>query len=588
LLFAVALILFAWGAIVTLTGGVDTRVLGIDIKSRDPFRAFLLSFIIIAGLAVFARAELIRSFERLGAPFDRFAPALATAMAIALGAYGVYFGSFCVGGADSYGYVNQAYDWVSGELPRPQPVALELPFPGTDEMQIPLGYRTGPQPHTMVPTYAPGLPLVMAVFLLAGSCGPFFVVPLSAIAFLVFTYLLGDRAGGRVVGLLAAVLALTSPTVLYQTLWPMSDIPAGAAWTAGLWFSLHDSRRRAAAAGAVTALGLLIRPNLLLAVAVPLAQVMLAARGRERLVRGALFGLWPGLAAVAIAVLNTVWYGAPQNSGYGAAADIYQASNIWPNIKLYAGWFRESETLGVLIALVPLVPFLARGIEARVIRLCAAMFLATFACYITYAQFEVWWYLRFLMPAGGALAVMAAAGLVAVARVVPRPVGQVVFVILVWLAVSNRIAFASGKFLFGPLQASERRYVDIGEFIDGNLPKNAALFSVQHSGSLRFYTGRHTVRFDWVKPEWAMDVVPALERAGFHPYLVIDDFEADQVREQFAIARDAPLPWPIVARMREMGGMTVLDMASTAGAISPVALEPGSKHWCAPRHEPVR
>ena len=35
----------------------------------------------------------------------------------------------------------------------------------------------------------------------------------------------------------------------------------------------------------------------------------------------------------------------------------------------------------------------------------------------------------------------------------------------------------------------ERRYVDVGEFVAANLPRNAALFSSQHSGSLRFYTG---------------------------------------------------------------------------------------------------
>ena len=588
MLFAAALLLFAWGAIVTLTGGVDARLLGVDIKSRDPFRAFLLAALITAGLAVFARADLVRYLDGLGAPFARLAPIFVTTIALALAAHGVVFGSFSVGGADSYGYVNQAYDWASGELPRAHRIPLELPFPGSDEMQIPLGYRRGPEPHTMVPTYAPGLPIFMALFLLAGSCGPFLLVPLSAFAFTWFTYQLGERAGGRAVGVVAAVLLVTSPTVLYQTLWPMSDIPAGAAWTAALWLALHDSRRRAAASGVVTALGLLIRPNLLFAVIVPLVQVMLAARGRERLVRAALFGVLPGMVAVAIAGLNTLWYGAPQNSGYGAAAEIYQASNIWPNIKLYAGWFRESETTGVMILLLALVPLLARGIEQRVVRLCAGMFIATFACYATYAQFEVWWYLRFLMPAGGALAVMAAASLVSIARSQPRPLGQIAFVVLLWLAVSTRLAFASSKDVFGDLRTGERRYVDVGEFVAANLPKNAALFSGQHSGSLRFYSGRHSLRFDWIKPEFARDVVPALERAGFHPYLVIDDFEAAQVREQFGLPRDAPLPWPIRARMREVGGVTVFDMASSPGAGSPVALEPGSRHLCAPRAEPVR
>ena len=40
-----------------------------------------------------------------------------------------------------------------------------------------------------------------------------------------------------------------------------------------------------------------------------------------------------------------------------------------------------------------------------------------------------------------------------------------------------------------------------------------------------------------------------VERAGYHPYLVIDDFEIPQVRQVFGLAADAPLPWPIRARM---------------------------------------
>ena len=90
---------------------------------------------------------------------------------------------FSIGGADSYGYVNQAYDWASGQLPRPIP-DTHAAVPGSDVMQIPLGYRTA-RPHTMVPIYAPGLPLIMAVSLLAGRRGPFFVVPIVGVLYVV-------------------------------------------------------------------------------------------------------------------------------------------------------------------------------------------------------------------------------------------------------------------------------------------------------------------------------------------------------------------------------------------------------------------
>jgi hypothetical protein len=81
-------------------------------------------------------------------------------------------------------------------------------------------------------------------------------------------------------------------------------------------------------------------------------------------------------------------------------------------------------------------------------------------------------------------------------------------------------------------------------------------------------------------------VPAAVEADGYHPYLVVDDFEIPQVRSQFGLAADAPLPWPIVARMRELGGLTVFDMATAPAPATPIALEPGSGHRCAPRSRP--
>src|SRR5262249_7481169 len=129
----------------------------------------------------------------------------------------------------------------------------------------------------------------------------------------------------------------------------------------------------------------------------------------------------------------------------------------------------------------------------------------------------------------------------------------------------------------------ERRYVDVGAFAADHLPANAALFAVQHSGSLRFYSGRLTLRFDYVSQEWAAGVPAAVEHAGEHPVLIVDDFEIPQVRRQFGFAPDSRLPWPIVARMRELGGVTVFDMATSPKLESPIALESVSLQRCGPR-----
>ena len=56
--------------------------------------------------------------------------------------------------------------------------------------------------------------------------------------------------------------------------------------------------------------------------------------------------------------------------------------------------------------------------------------------------------------------------------------------------------------MFGPLKAGERRYADVGTYIHQALPPNAVVFSVQHSGSVRYYSGRMTIRWDLIDRDW--------------------------------------------------------------------------------------
>jgi len=571
-----------------LTGGLDTRVFGVVLRSRDPLRPLAAGLALLLLHAAIYRREFTFDVDRLLAAIRRAAPVLAAILGVALAVHGIGFGSFSVGGADAYGYVNQAYDWTSRSLPHPIPLTASLALPESDQLQIPLGYRIGPEPQTMVPTYAPGLPLMMAAALIAGRCGPFFVVPLFAVLFVWWTYRLGERTAGRLAGVVAAMILVASPVVLYQALWPMSDVPAGALWTGAVLQALRGDRRHAAAAGLLTAAGLFVRPNLLPLALVPAVLVALSITGRERWLRLVLFGAPIAPIVAAIGTLNALWFGSPLNSGYGAARELYLWENVAPNLRLYGAWLWQSQSAWVLMALLPIVPILRKGADRRALAACAAMCAVAFACYVSYSQFEVWWYLRFLLPAFGALAVLMAAGLAGLARALPRPFGAIAAGVAMWLMTVTTVHFAAEQGVFGRMKAGERRYIDIGEFVQQSLPANAAIFSMQHSGSLRFYSGRLTLRYDWVKKEWARDVVPALERAGYHPYLVIDDWEADQVRAPFGLG-PGPLPWAITARMRELGGITVYDMASAPSGGGPIALEPKTERWCDAQHRiPLR
>jgi len=192
-----AAVMGVWGLVAFVTGGIDIRIAGIAIRARGAFRPLLIGFVLVAIYAILHPQEFERVSARAGSVFSRAAAVFAVALALLLGADAVVNGSFSAGGADSYGYVSQAYGWTAGELPKPIPLPLTLPFPSSDVIQIPLGYRTGPGPHTMVPTYAPGLPLLMAVgTLVGGPCGPFFVTPICAAILVWSTFVLARRSTG--------------------------------------------------------------------------------------------------------------------------------------------------------------------------------------------------------------------------------------------------------------------------------------------------------------------------------------------------------------------------------------------------------
>src|SRR5207247_8432492 len=120
------------------------------------------------------------------------------------------------------------------------------------------------------PQYPPGLPLMMAgAKLLAGQCAMFWIVPICGGILVAATYAIGRRVQRPVVGLAAAWIVATSPTLLFMVIAPMSDVPAAAAWTVAIACVLGQTRRSAIAGGVAAAIAIMIRPNL-----VPLAAVL--------------------------------------------------------------------------------------------------------------------------------------------------------------------------------------------------------------------------------------------------------------------------------------------------------------------------
>ncbi|HEY7059775.1 MAG TPA: hypothetical protein VH458_24740, partial [Vicinamibacterales bacterium] len=110
------------------------------------------------------------------------------------------------------------------------------------------------------------------------------------------------------------------------------------------------------------------------------------------------------------------------------------------------------------------------------------------------------------------------------------------------------------------------------------MPANGLVFAIQHSGSLRFYTGRPTVRYDVIDEDWVARAPAAAMSAGYHPYAVFEDPEMPQVRSLMGVGANAPLPWRLIARLDHPVGLTVYDLAPEGDPRMPVALAIGDGH----------
>ena len=157
--------------------------------------------------------------------------AWAIVLAIAVSTVSSAWNTRVAAGSDAFGYVSQADLWLKGNLFIDQSFAADVPWPMARWTFTPLGYRPEVDGFRIVPAYAPGLPLLMAAGKwIAGACAVYWIVPLAAGLLVLATFAIGRLVAQPLVGLGAAWLIATSPTMLFMSMAPMSDVPAAAAW----------------------------------------------------------------------------------------------------------------------------------------------------------------------------------------------------------------------------------------------------------------------------------------------------------------------------------------------------------------------
>ena len=496
--------------------------------------------------------------QRVGRGLDAPA-AVALLCAIATGALALAMGSRIAGGADSYGYLSQADLWTRGTLRVQQPLVHQVPWPSADWTLSPLGYRPAfDRNGDVVPVYSPGFPLMLALFQLAGGRQAMvLVVPLLGALGVWCTYWLGRRVADPLAGALSAVWLASSAAFLNSLLVPMSDVPAMTWWLLAA-LALTSVRSVAAfAAGLASSAAILTRPNLV-PLAVVLAIPLMWSVFRERTIKGPaarrviLFaaGVIPG--CVAIGLLFNSLYGSPLRSGYEQLGALYSWAHARPNVPNYARWLIETATpLIVLAAVAPWV------IDRRHAWLALAVFTALFASYTFYFEADAWYYVRFLLPACPLLIVSSAAVVSkALARLHPGRRALAAGVISVGLAAWG-VTLAERRQVF-TIPDGELRYERVARFIVTRLPERTVVITLQHSGSIRYYADRTTVRYDRLEPRWLDPAIDYLREQGRSPYILLEDWEEPAFRARFA-ERSAlgRLDWPPAAEYRTAGGTRV-------------------------------
>jgi hypothetical protein len=536
--------------VLATTGGIRLIVAGHLVRSTDPFRPLVIA---VVGFAVFLWAGgrlsditswcwwLVRVDHRV------FAGVLAVAVLVV----GLSYNSTAVGGADAYGYVSEADLWMHGWPIIDQPWIRDVPWPRSDWTFSPLGYRPrdlAGGSTVLVPVYAPGLSLLMAAGKwIGGQEGVFWIVPLSGALLVLATYALGRRLSSSAAGLAGAWLMATSPVMIFMLMSSMNDVPVAAAWAWAFYFLTGTTATSAAAAGLAAGVAILIRPNLVFLTAIMglwyVARLRHGATGeRSRTVgHGALFSAGAAAGAVAIAIINQHLYGSPFMSGYGTLDGMFAADHFWPNARHYASWFLHWQTPVALVGwaalFVPLRRLWPAARDRAVFVVIGLFVVALWITYLFYLVFDEWWYLRFVLASWPFLLVGVGAA-AAWAYRAAAPFARVTVVAgLIALGVLSVIAVE--RFGAFDVWRADRRYPSAALQVRSRTPPNSIFLSMLHGGSMRYYGGRMTMRYDTLPGHWLDEATAWFVSHGVHPYLLIDRTELPSVRTRFAGQRTA-------------------------------------------------
>jgi hypothetical protein len=452
-------------------------------------------------------------------------------------------------GSDSSGYMNGAKMFAQGRLQTPQRIPAELGTAYLHVNFVPLGFwMAARSPGLLVPTYPPGLPLHLAAasLVLGWEWGPLFTLVLGATGGLVLLYLCARELGvSAELAFAGSVVLGFCPVFQFSAFQPLSDTLATTWCTAAVWTALRARRGGlgwAWATGAAFAVAVLVRPSN--ALLLP-CLIVLLGNWRRLLVAG--IGGLPG--ALWLGYINQLLNGHPLRTGYGDISTALGVEWLVPTLGFYARWIPL--LLPALVSVLPLAALWRWRSQGRVLLALALWGFAFFGFYGIYSiTHEVWWCLRFVLPAFPALilaSLLGAETVLALPALRARWWRPALAVVLAgWALVS--CFYWRPRFDLVYLSGYQTAYREGCRWVREHLPADAIIATLPASGSLYYYNENAVLRWDTMTAEQFREYAALLQRGHRPIYAMLFPGEEDN-----AFKERMPYQWEKVG---DVSGIT--------------------------------
>jgi hypothetical protein len=116
-----------------------------------------------------------------------------------------------------------------------------------------------------------------------------------------------------------------------------------------------------------------------------------------------------------------------------------------------------------------------------------------------------------------------------------------------------------------------RHEAAIGRLVRAHTDRNSVVLAFERSGSLRYYAGRMTLRYDVLEPDWLDRAVTWLTARGIHVYAVLDQRQVAECKRRFA-GQQTTAAFDHAVLIYEPAGTALFDLSAARVTGSPIVI----------------